>query len=140
VLNFVKYDRVACRDVKGGPIGQSAAGPLWRLPRAARVSRRRPRPQHCHKNRYLPRSENDIEVVGLRRGREALTHLNLDDPASRRHYVIALDRENTRTIDRRGGTVLHSSRTNPSQNAEATGSPRWRGFSGLPEHQAWHLA
>ena len=27
-------------------------------------------------------SENDIEVVGLRRGWEALTHLNLDDPAS----------------------------------------------------------
>src|SRR5262245_37330808 len=60
-------------------------------------------------------SENRIEVIGLRRGWEALTHLNLDDPASRRHYIIALDRENTRTIDRRGGTVLHSSRTNPSK-------------------------
>jgi ATP-dependent phosphofructokinase / diphosphate-dependent phosphofructokinase len=55
-------------------------------------------------------SENDIEVVGLRRGWEALTHLNFDDPDSRRRYVVALDRENTRTIDRRGGTVLHSSR------------------------------
>src|SRR4029453_2345918 len=42
-------------------------------------------------------SENNIEVLGLRRGWEALTHLNLDDPASRRHYVIALDRESTRT-------------------------------------------
>ena len=60
-------------------------------------------------------SENDIEVVGLRRGWEALTHLNLEDPNSRRRYVISLDRENTRTIDRRGGTVLHSSRTNPSK-------------------------
>ncbi|MBV9531349.1 MAG: 6-phosphofructokinase [Bradyrhizobium sp.] len=60
-------------------------------------------------------SENDIEVIGLRRGWEALTHLNLDDPASKSHYVIPLDRENTRTIDRRGGTVLHSSRTNPSR-------------------------
>jgi len=60
-------------------------------------------------------SENRIEVIGLRRGWEALTHLNLDDPASRRRYIIALDRENTRTIDRRGGTVLHSSRTNPSK-------------------------
>jgi ATP-dependent phosphofructokinase / diphosphate-dependent phosphofructokinase len=29
--------------------------------------------------------------------------------------LLALDRENTRTIDRRGGTVLHSSRTNPSK-------------------------
>ena len=28
-------------------------------------------------------SENDVEVVGLRRGWEALTHLNLEDPTSR---------------------------------------------------------
>src|SRR6476661_2534436 len=42
-------------------------------------------------------SENDIEVVGLRRGWEALTHLNLEDPNSRRRYVMSLDRENTRT-------------------------------------------
>ena len=60
-------------------------------------------------------SEDDIEVVGLRRGWEALTHLNLDDPASKSHYLIPLNRENTRVIDRRGGTVLHSSRTNPSK-------------------------
>jgi 6-phosphofructokinase 1 len=60
-------------------------------------------------------SEDDIEVVGLRRGWEALTHLNLDDPASRSHYLMPLNRQNTRTIDRRGGTMLHSSRTNPSR-------------------------
>jgi ATP-dependent phosphofructokinase / diphosphate-dependent phosphofructokinase len=60
-------------------------------------------------------SENDVEVIGLRRGWEALTHVNLDDVESRRRYVMVLDRENTRTIDRRGGTVLHSSRTNPSK-------------------------
>ncbi len=60
-------------------------------------------------------SEDDIEVVGLRRGWEALTHLNLDDPASKSRYLIPLNRENTRIIDRRGGTVLHSSRTNPSK-------------------------
>jgi ATP-dependent phosphofructokinase / diphosphate-dependent phosphofructokinase len=59
-------------------------------------------------------SENDIEVFGFRRGWEALTHLNPEDPISRSHYVIPLNRENTRTIDRRGGTMLHSSRTNPS--------------------------
>ncbi len=60
-------------------------------------------------------SEDDIEVIGLRRGWEGLTHLNLDDPASRRRYLMPLDRDNTRTIDRRGGTVLHSSRTNPAR-------------------------
>ncbi|MGY8678267.1 6-phosphofructokinase [Bradyrhizobium sp. UFLA05-153] len=63
-------------------------------------------------------SENDIEVVGLRRGWEALTHLNLEDAASRSRYLMPLDRENTRTIDRRGGTVLHTSRTNPSKIQE----------------------
>jgi ATP-dependent phosphofructokinase / diphosphate-dependent phosphofructokinase len=60
-------------------------------------------------------TENDVEVIGLRRGWEALTHLNIEDPASRSQYVIHLNRENTRTIDRRGGTMLHSSRTNPSK-------------------------
>ena len=69
-------------------------------------------------------SENDIEVIGFRRGWEALTHVNLDDPASRSHYVIPLNRVNTRTIDRHGGTVLHSSRTNPSKMKK------------LPEHLA----
>src|SRR5215475_2544968 len=60
-------------------------------------------------------SENDVEVIGLRRGWEALTHLNIEDPASMSQYVIHLNRENTRTIDLRGGTMLHSSRTNPSK-------------------------
>jgi ATP-dependent phosphofructokinase / diphosphate-dependent phosphofructokinase len=60
-------------------------------------------------------SELDSEVVGIRRGWEGLTHLNLDDPASKTRYVLPLNRENTRTIDRTGGTFLHSSRTNPSK-------------------------
>jgi len=59
-------------------------------------------------------SDDQIDVIGLRRGWEGLTHLDYNDPASRRRYVMPLDRENTRTIDRRGGTTLHSSRTNPS--------------------------
>jgi len=59
--------------------------------------------------------ERGIEIFGLRRGWEALTHLNFENPSSRSHYVIQLNRENTRTIDRHGGTVLHTSRTNPSK-------------------------
>src|SRR5215467_8276917 len=66
-------------------------------------------------------SDDGSEVIGLRRGWEALTHLNVEDPASRSHYVIPLNRENTRTIDRRGGTVLHSSRTNPSKMKKLPG-------------------
>lgn len=60
-------------------------------------------------------TENKCEVIGIRRGWEGLTNLNLDDPQSCEKYVWALNRENTRTIDRFGGTVLHSSRTNPSK-------------------------
>ncbi|WP_242346312.1 6-phosphofructokinase [Anaeromyxobacter terrae] len=60
-------------------------------------------------------ADHEMEVVGIRRGWEGLTHLNLDDPASRGRYVLPLNRENTRTIDRTGGTFLHSSRTNPAR-------------------------
>ncbi|MDP8990221.1 MAG: 6-phosphofructokinase [Acidobacteriota bacterium] len=60
-------------------------------------------------------AENGIEVTGIRRGWEGLTHVNLNDPSSRAHYILPLTRENTRTIDRDGGTMLHTSRTNPSK-------------------------
>jgi 6-phosphofructokinase 1 len=52
------------------------------------------------------------EVVGIRRGWEGLTHQR-PGAALDPQYVIPLDRINTRAIDRTGGTVLHSSRTNP---------------------------
>jgi ATP-dependent phosphofructokinase / diphosphate-dependent phosphofructokinase len=57
-------------------------------------------------------TELDFDVLGIRRGWEGLTHLQPGgepDPA----YVRPLDRISTRTIDRTGGTVLHTSRTNP---------------------------
>jgi ATP-dependent phosphofructokinase / diphosphate-dependent phosphofructokinase len=60
-------------------------------------------------------SEIGCDVVGIRRGWEGLTHVNLSDPASRDRYILPLTRENTRGIDRTGGTFLHSSRTNPSK-------------------------
>ena len=60
-------------------------------------------------------TENCCEVIGIRRGWEGLTHVQLDDESSQARYILPLTRENTRTIDRYGGTVLHSSRTNPSK-------------------------
>jgi 6-phosphofructokinase len=60
-------------------------------------------------------TENDCHVIGIRRGWEGLTHLNFDDPGTVDRYIWPLNRENTRTIDRFGGTVLHSTRTNPSK-------------------------
>src|ERR1700690_1618461 len=60
-------------------------------------------------------SEIDCEVLGIRRGWEGLTHVDLDDPASRARYISPLNRENTRDIEHIGGTILHSSRTSPSK-------------------------
>lgn len=52
------------------------------------------------------------EVIGIRRGWEGLTHLRLRRGVDA-EYIVPLDRHNTRTIDRTGGTWLHTSRTNP---------------------------
>ena len=60
-------------------------------------------------------SEIGCEVLGIRRGWEGLTHVDLKDAASRARYILPLNRENTRTIDRTGGTYLHTSRTNPTK-------------------------
>jgi ATP-dependent phosphofructokinase / diphosphate-dependent phosphofructokinase len=58
-------------------------------------------------------SEAGWEAVGIRRGWKGLTHVvaDRDDGGG---YLRPLDRGSTRTIDRTGGTVLHTSRTNPS--------------------------
>ena len=59
--------------------------------------------------------EIGCEVTGIRRGWEGLTHVNLDDEQSRNRYILPLNRANTRTIDRTGGTFLHTTRTNPAK-------------------------
>jgi 6-phosphofructokinase 1 len=52
------------------------------------------------------------EVVGVRRGWAGLLRYDLDGPEEQEH-VISLTPGSVRTIDRTGGTVLHTSRTNP---------------------------
>jgi ATP-dependent phosphofructokinase / diphosphate-dependent phosphofructokinase len=59
--------------------------------------------------------EIGCDVTGIRRGWEGLTNVNLDDPQSRARYILPLNRDNTRTIDRTGGTFLHTTRTNPAK-------------------------
>jgi ATP-dependent phosphofructokinase / diphosphate-dependent phosphofructokinase len=63
------------------------------------------------------------EVYGIRRGWEGLTHVRIGDELDG-NYIRALDRANTRTIDRTGGTVLHTSRTNPKK-MRAGAVPDW---------------
>ncbi|MEK7406917.1 MAG: 6-phosphofructokinase [Acidobacteriota bacterium] len=60
-------------------------------------------------------SEIGCEVIGIRLGWKGLTHVDLDDPASKARYILPLNRDNTRTVDRTGGTFLHTSRTNPAK-------------------------
>jgi ATP-dependent phosphofructokinase / diphosphate-dependent phosphofructokinase len=59
-------------------------------------------------------TELGMEVIGIRRGWEGLTHVEPGDELDP-DYLRPLDRRNTRTIDRTGGTVLHTSRTNPAR-------------------------
>jgi 6-phosphofructokinase len=59
--------------------------------------------------------ENHWEVAGIRRGWAGLLNYNPDDDASRREWVEPLTRQSVRTIDRYGGTHLHTSRTNPQK-------------------------
>ena len=55
------------------------------------------------------------EVVGIRRGWGGLLMVNRDDPQTIEEYIIPLTNAAVRTIDRTGGTMLHTSRTNPGK-------------------------
>ena len=70
-------------------------------------------------------TEAGCEVLGIRRGWEGLTHVQPGLPdGGGTGYLRSLDRINTRTIDRTGGTILHTSRTNP-RKMRAAGLPPW---------------
>lgn len=55
------------------------------------------------------------EVVGFRRGWAGPLNVDPDDPASLAEWTVKLDPNAVRTIDRTGGTMLHTSRTNPGK-------------------------
>jgi 6-phosphofructokinase 1 len=56
-----------------------------------------------------------IEVVGIRRGWGGLLNYNPDHPEEQAEWVETLTPADVRTIDRYGGTHLHTSRTNPAR-------------------------
>ena len=58
-------------------------------------------------------TEAGYDVLGIRRGWEGLTHVRASGSGPDQDYLMPLDRSNTRRIDRTGGTILHTSRTNP---------------------------
>ncbi len=55
------------------------------------------------------------EVVGIRRGWGGLLQVDRDDPETIERFIVPLDNNVVRTIDRTGGTMLHTSRTNPGK-------------------------
>ncbi len=55
------------------------------------------------------------QVVGIRRGWGGLLTTNPDDPATVADNMVVLDSNAVRTVDRTGGTFLHTSRTNPAK-------------------------
>jgi len=59
--------------------------------------------------------DEGFQVVGIRRGWAGLLEYDLDDPDSHERCIIELDKLNVRTVDRTGGTFLHTSRTNPGK-------------------------
>jgi 6-phosphofructokinase len=69
----------------------------------------------CIKAVVYRATEQGASVVGIRKGWAGLLHYNLDEKGVDSTNVLELNRLNTRTIDRSGGTFLHTSRTNPGK-------------------------
>ncbi|WP_025745686.1 6-phosphofructokinase [Kallotenue papyrolyticum] len=69
----------------------------------------------CIKTVVNRAAEAGIEVIGIRRGWGGLLNYNPDDEADRAEWLQPLTPALVRTIDRYGGTHLHTSRTNPAR-------------------------
>jgi 6-phosphofructokinase 1 len=66
------------------------------------------------------------QVVGIRRGWGGLAGVNPEDESTLADNLVHLDANAVRTVDRTGGTFLHTSRTNPAKMSS----------SGLPDFLA----
>ena len=63
--------------------------------------------------------DEGYKMVGIRRGWGGLLQYNLDEPSTYEYYVKDLTKDDVRTVDRSGGTFLHTSRTNPQKVRQA---------------------
>jgi 6-phosphofructokinase 1 len=59
--------------------------------------------------------EDGHSVIGIRRGWQGLVDLEVGKRESEAEHLVTMDRNLMRTVDRQGGTFLHTSRTNPLQ-------------------------
>jgi 6-phosphofructokinase len=62
--------------------------------------------------------DGGYEVIGIRRGWAGLLNFNPDDKDAQKEWIQPLTKADVRTIDRYGGTHLHTSRTNPANVRE----------------------
>jgi 6-phosphofructokinase 1 len=69
----------------------------------------------CIKTLVYGAIDRGYEVVGIRRGWAGLLAYDLDSPESQERNAAPLSKNDVRTIDRTGGTFLHTSRTNPGR-------------------------
>jgi len=69
----------------------------------------------CIKAVVLRANAQGHQVVGIRHGWAGLLDTDPDDPQSLADNLVPLTPADVRTIDRSGGTVLHTSRTNPGR-------------------------
>ncbi len=69
----------------------------------------------CMKAASMRLLDDGHEMFGIRRGWGGLLSYNPEDPMTRQELIIPLAKKNVRTIDRTGGTFLHTSRTNPGR-------------------------
>ena len=67
----------------------------------------------CIRSITLSALDRGWQVTGFRRGWQGFLEIEPGDPDSVGRHTIPLDREAVRGIDRRGGTMLHTSRTDP---------------------------
>jgi 6-phosphofructokinase 1 len=59
--------------------------------------------------------DEGYEIFGIKRGWGGLLNYNLDDTKTHEELILPLTKTVVRTIDRTGGTFLHTSRTNPGK-------------------------
>lgn len=69
----------------------------------------------CIKAAVYRAQDAGIEVIGIKRGWGGLLYYNTESKDGDQEWVTLLNKQNTRTVDRSGGTFLHTSRTNPSR-------------------------
>lgn len=69
----------------------------------------------CIKSVVYRAEDNGAEVIGLRKGWGGLLNFDFNANDNEGKRFVKLNKANTRTVDRSGGTFLHTSRTNPAK-------------------------